>query len=81
MLDGKLDQAGPVVNIQLLHHVATVGLNRLDADVQPLSDLSVAESPGDQLQHLSFARREETQSIAVTLLSFCAPHIVADQDL
>jgi len=56
--DGVAREAGRIVDVQLVHQVLPVLLDRLDADVEPGRDLLVGLALGDQLDDLQFARSQ-----------------------
>ena len=50
-----LRQLGNAVQVELFHELAPVGLDGLDAHVQPVRDLLGREPLGHELQHLALA--------------------------
>src|SRR5262249_41960420 len=50
-----LDQLGPAAQVELVHDVGLVSLDRLDAQEQAGRDLLVAVPVGDELQDLALA--------------------------
>lgn len=54
MPDRELRQLGDAVEVEALHEIGAVRLDRLDADVQHRGDLLGAAALGDQLQDLAF---------------------------
>ena len=51
VLDGKLDQAGQVMHVQLVHDLAAIGIHRFGRQPQPIGDLGrrlpVGQPPHD----------------------------------
>ena len=52
--DGKLHKFRAVVDVQLLHDIGPVGHDGLSAQGQQFGDLPIAETLGQELQHLLF---------------------------
>ena len=76
--DSVLGQTGHVVDVELFHDGATVGLHGLDADVELGGDVLGARSLGDELEHLSFPA---AQGIGVLLIGDLKTVDVVFQDV
>jgi hypothetical protein len=51
------DRMGPRAGLELCQQMADVGLHGLLGEIEPLADLPVDESVGDELEHLELAPR------------------------
>src|SRR5687768_16102979 len=58
LVHGELGQAGDAVDLELVHDLGAVGLDGLDAHVQPRGDLLGGLALGHELEHLALAGRE-----------------------
>lgn len=56
--NGVFRQLGDAVHLELLHHVAAVGLDGLDPQVQMIRNFLCAHALGDELQDLALAGRQ-----------------------
>src|SRR5262249_20948992 len=80
LADGKPDELGRVVQVELLHEVLAVGLAGVDAPRQRGGALLVGLALGDQLQHLAFAVGQERE-IVLDLLTCRIAQVPLEQNL
>jgi len=59
--NGPADQPRNVMDLEPLHHIFPVSLDRLHAQAEPLCDLFRRASLGDELQNVALARRQALQ--------------------
>ena len=78
MLYGKLHQRRHILEAQLLHKAAAIGLDGLDREEQDRSCLRAGLSLGDQLQDLALARAEALQHVARALAYIILQHGLGD---
>ena len=62
-LDGELDQAGDIVDIQLAHQAGAVGVDRFGAEFEAGGDLLGADPFHQQREHLVFAGAQRLQRV------------------
>lgn len=63
VFDGVRHKARSVVQVELLHDVVAVSVNRSDADLQALSNLMMKMTFGDKLQDFPFPGGKRTSGL------------------
>src|ERR1044071_6815973 len=66
VLDGEPGELRVVAQPELLQDMAAVGVDRLDADLEVLRDLTVGHAARQHLHDLLLAGRERAGGVAVT---------------
>ena len=66
MLERKLDQAGQMVDIQFVHDLAAIRVDRLAGQRQPLGDLDRYLAVRQQPQNLAFALVQSNTQVRTT---------------
>jgi hypothetical protein len=61
VLDGEADEAGDIVDVELVHDAHTVRVNCLRREEKVIGDVGVAAALNQELQHFAFAFNEEGQ--------------------
>src|SRR5690242_3273641 len=75
--DGELDQARQILDFELLHHAASIGIDALGRQAQALGDLRARPALDDELQHLALARAQALDRIVLAALAEVALELLA----